>query len=322
MKIGVVGEIHPDGYEIFNKNDIEYFVTNDTKEEHLIKKLRDVDGIVVRTAEINKNILSQIKNLKIVARHGVGYDNVDTDYLNNNKIAMAITGKANATSVAEHVMTMMLCLTKNIFESDKLVKLGKFQEKGNLPNYFELNNKKILILGFGRIGKALSKRCLGFEMEVYVHDPFLSDHEIKDFNCIPIHKEEGFKIADYISVHLPLNSETKNLISYDQFEIFKSNLILINTARGGIINEQALYEALKNNKIFGAGLDVFEKEPPIYNHKLFTLDNTLLTPHNAALTLECRKRMSVESCENVVNFLNDSESLNKSNIINLNILNI
>ena len=160
-------------------------------------------------------------------------------------------------------MTMMLCLTKNIFESDRLVKLGKFQEKGNLPNYFELYNKKILILGFGRIGKALAKRCNGFEMEVYVHDPFLSDEEIKNHKCIPINKEEGFKIADYISIHLPLNEETKNLISFDQFETFKSNMILINTARGGIINEDALYEALKNKKIFGAGVDVFEKEPPI-----------------------------------------------------------
>ena len=233
---------------------------------------------------------------------------------------MAITGKANATSVAEHVMTMMLCLTKNIFESDRLVKLGKFQEKGNLPNYFELYNKKILILGFGRIGQALAKRCSGFEMEVYVHDPFLSDEEIKNHKCIPINKEEGFKIADYISIHLPLNEETKNLISFDQFEIFKSNMILINTARGGIINEDALYEALKNKKIFGAGVDVFEKEPPIENHKLFSLNNTLLTPHNAALTLECRKRMSVESCENVFNFLTKSKNLNKNNIINLKII--
>ena len=218
-------------------------------------------------------------------------------------------------------MTMMLCLTKNIFESDRLVKLGKFQEKGNLPNYFELYNKKILILGFGRIGKALAKRCSGFEMEIYVHDPFLSDEEIKNNKCIPINKEEGFKIADYISIHLPLNSETKDLISYEQFESFKSNLILINTARGGIVNENALFDALKNKKILAAGLDVFETEPPIENHMLFSLQNTLLTPHNSALTLECRKRMSLESCMNVFNFLKNKNNLNKNNIININNLN-
>ena len=320
MKVGIIGEIHPDGYEIFNKNNIEYFVTNDTKEETLIEKLRDVDGIVVRTAEINKKTLSQIKNLKIVSRHGVGYDNVDTEYLNKNKIAMAITGKANAVSVAEHVMTMMLNLTKNISKSDKLTRDNKFKEKANLPNFFELYNKKILIMGFGRIGKALAKRCLGFDMEIFVHDPFIREDEITSNNCIPINKDEGFKIADYISIHLPLNNKTKNLISSNEFKIFKSNLILINTARGGIINEDDLFDALSNNRIFGAGIDVFEQEPPINDHKLFSLENIILTPHNAALTLECRKRMAIECCENVFNLLSKSKNLIESNIINLDIL--
>ena len=321
MKVGVVGEIHKSGFEIFEKNNIEYFVTENKEENQLKEELKDVDGIVVRTVKLNKNILSNAKNLKVVARHGVGYDNVDTNFLNENKIALAITGTANSVSVSEHVMTMMLCLTKNIFESDKLVKNNKFKEKAKLPNFFELYQKKILILGFGRIGKALAKRCLAFDMQVYIHDPFVSSDEILKLNYIPIEKEKGFKIADYISIHLPLNDNTKDLISYDSFNICKSNLILINSARGGIVNEEALYEALKNKKIFAAGLDVFEIEPPINNHKLFSLQNTLLTPHNSALTLECRKRMAIESCENVYNFLTKSKKLNESNIINFHILN-
>ena len=158
-------------------------------------------------------------------------------------------------------------------------------------------------------------------MQVYIHDPFVSSDEIIKLNYIPIEKEKGFKIADYISIHLPLNDSTKDLISYDSFNICKPNLILINSARGGIVNEEALYDALKNKKIFAAGLDVFEIEPPINNHKLFSLQNTLLTPHNSALTLECRKRMAIESCENVYNFLTKSKKLNESNIINFNILN-
>ena len=320
MKVGVVGEIHPNGFEVFDKNNIEYFIVSKYSDEFLIEKLRDVDGIIVRTAQINKNILSQLKNLKIVARHGVGYDNVDIKFLNQKKIAMAITGKANATSVSEHVITMMLCLTKNIFESDKLVRSGSFQKKQDLPNHFELFNKKILILGFGRIGKALAKRCNGFEMDVYIHDPFVSSKEIENLNCIPIDKEDGFKIADFISLHLPLNSTTKDLISYNEFDIFKSNMILINTARGGIVNEDALYLSLKNKKIFGAGIDVFNNEPPEENHKFFNLNNIILSPHNAALTLECRKRMSVECCENIFNFLKNRKNIIKSNIINLNIL--
>ena len=321
MKVGIVGDIHPSGYDFFDKNNIEYFVTNNIEENNLTKELSDVDGIIIRTAELNENILSKSQSLKIVARHGVGYDNVDTEYLNKNKIAMAITGKANAVSVAEHVMTMMLNLTKNISKSDKLIRDNKFKEKANLPNFFELYNKKILIMGFGRIGKALAKRCLGFDMEIFVHDPFISENEITSNNCIPINKDEGFKIADYISIHLPLNDKTKNLISSNEFKIFKSNLILINTARGGIINEDDLFDALSNNKIFGAGIDVFEQEPPINDHKLFSLENIILTPHNAALTLECRKRMAIECCENVYNFLSKSKNLIKSNIINLDILN-
>ena len=321
MKVGIVGDIHPSGYEFFDKNNIKYFVTNNIEENNLTKELSDVDGIIIRTAELNENILSKSQNLKIVARHGVGYDNVDTEYLNKNKIAMAITGRANAVSVAEHVMTMMLNLTKNISKSDKLIRDNKFKEKANLPNFFELYNKKILIMGFGRIGKALAKRCLGFDMEIFVHDPFISENEITSNNCIPINKDEGFKIADYISIHLPLNDKTKNLISSNEFKIFKSNLILINTARGGIINEDDLFDALSNNKIFGAGIDVFEQEPPINDHKLFSLENIILTPHNAALTLECRKRMAIECCENVYNFLSKSKNLIKSNIINLDILN-
>ena len=320
MKVGIVGDIHPSGYEFFDKNNIKYFVTNNIEENNLTKELSDVDGIIIRTAELNENILSKSQNLKIVARHGVGYDNVDTEYLNKNKIAMAITGRANAVSVAEHVMTMMLNLTKNISKSDKLIRDNKFKEKANLAYFFELYNKKILIMGFGRIGKALAKRCLGFDMEIFVHDPFISENEITSNNCIPINKDEGFKIADYISIHLPLNDKTKNLISSNEFKIFKSNLILINTARGGIINEDDLFDALNNNRIFGAGIDVFEQEPPTNDHKLFSLENIILTPHNAALTLECRKRMAIECCENVFNFLSKSKNLIESNIINLDIL--
>ena len=213
-------------------------------------------------------------------------------------------------------MTMMLVLSKNIFASDKLTRSNGFDSKSNLPDFFELYEKKILILGFGRIGKALAKRCLGFEMEVLVYDPFIDNKKIISCGCKPVSKTQGFKIADYISIHLPLNENTENLISDDEFKLFKKNLILINTARGGIVDESALYNALKSNKILGAGIDVFEQEPPTQNHKLFSLENIILTPHNSALTLECRKRMSLESCMNIFNYLKNKSNLNKSNIIN------
>ena len=316
MKIALIGKIHEDGLKILEKEKANILEINNLDENSLIEKLKDIDGIVLRTAKLNSKVLSECSKLKIIVRHGVGYDNVDLKYLNNNNIALGITSTSNAVSVAEHVLTLFLYLTKNLHLSDQLTRNGKFQDKLNLPNFFELYKKNILILGFGRIGQEVAKRCLGFESNVYVYDPFVDNQYIIDNNCIPIEKKEGFKIADYITIHLPINEKTKNLISLEEFILFKKNLILVNTARGGIINEKELFNALKEKKIAGAGLDVFENEPPPKNHPLFSLDNIVLSPHNAALTLECRKRMAIESCETVIYFLNKNKKLNYNNIVN------
>ena len=321
MKIAIIGSIHQSGLNILKENNFDILEIVNLEINSLKKALEEVDGIVLRTAELKENVLSKCKNLKIIARHGVGYDNVDIKFLNKNNIALGITGTSNAVSVAEHVMTMFLYLTKKINISDSLVKKGDFIKKNTLPSFFELYNKNILILGFGRIGRELAKRCLSFDTKVYVFDPFIDNEIIKQHNCIPIEsKEEGIRVADYISIHMPLNEKTKNFISYDEFKISKNNLILVNTARGGIINEEALFQALKSKSILGAGLDVFENEPPIKNHPLLSLNNILLTPHNAALTLECRTRMSIEACENIVYFLNKNRKLNEKNIVNSNLI--
>ena len=322
MKIAILGDIHQDGLEFLKSKNLQILQINSFEENKLIPLISDVEGIVIRTADLRENILSKCNNLKIVARHGVGYDNIDLEYLNKKQIALAITGQSNAVSVAEHVMTMMLTLSKNIFASDNLTRSNGFESKGKLPDFYELYQKKILILGFGRIGQALAKRCLGFEMEVMVYDPFLDNETIVLNGCHPINQIDGFKTADYISIHLPLNEDTKDLISDNEFKLFKKNLILINTARGGIINEEALHRVLESKQIHADGIDVFEKEPHPKNHKLFNLDNILLTPHNSALTIECRKRMSIESCMNVFNYLHDNNNLNKKNIVNLSKLNL
>ena len=316
MKIALIGKIHEDGLKILEKEKVNILEINNLDENNLIEKLKDIDGIVLRTAKLNSKVLSECSKLKIIVRHGVGYDNVDLKYLNNNNIALGITSTSNAVSVAEHVLTLFLYLTKNLHLSDQLTRNGKFQDKFNLPNFFELYKKNILILGFGRIGQEVAKRCLGFESNVYVYDPFVDNQYIINNNCIPVEKQEGYKIADYITIHLPLNEKTKNLISLEEFKLFKKNLILVNTARGGIINEKELFNALKEKKIAGAGLDVFENEPPPKNYPLFSLDNIVLSPHNAALTLECRKRMAIESCETVIYFLNKNKKLNYNNIVN------
>ena len=318
MKIAVMGEIHQDGWEIFKGNNLESFEILNFEENSLKKELSEVDAILLRTARLSNDVLSYCKKLKIVSRHGVGYDNVNLEYLNQNDIALGITSTSNAVSVAEHVLTSFLYLSKNIHLSDKLTREGRFNDKSSLPNFFELYQKNIVIFGFGRIGKAVAKRCLGFEANVYVYDPFISKNVIEDNNCKVVDKITGLKIADYITIHLPLNSDTKNFIDEQELSIMKKTSIVVNTARGGIINEAPLVNALQNKKILGAGLDVFEKEPPDADHPLFNLNNVILSPHNAALTIECRKRMAVESAENITFFLLNNNKLNLNNIVNKN----
>ena len=282
----------------------------------LEKKLSDVVGIILRTAKINSKVIEKCTKLKIIARHGVGYDNIDLNCLNEKKIALAVTGTANAASVSEHVMAMFLYLTKRMNQLDQLVKKNEFTKRESIPDFFELYQKNILIVGFGKIGQEVAKRCIGFDSKVYVYDPFVDEKSINDKNCYKIDLNDGVKLADFVTIHVPLNNQTNNLITKKQFRIMKKNCVLINTARGGIVNEEDLFWALKNKQIYAAGLDVYEKEPPKINHPLFKLENIVLTPHNAALTLECRKRMALECAENINYYLNKSSKLNYSNIVN------
>jgi D-3-phosphoglycerate dehydrogenase len=213
-------------------------------------------------------------------------------------------------------MSFFIYLTKNLSLSDSYVKQGNFDKRSELPDIYELYEKKVLIMGFGRIGKEVAKRCQGFDMETYVYDPFLDSDYIKEKNCIPIEKDYGLDIADFVSIHLPLNKNTKNFISQKELELMKKSTVLVNTSRGGIVNENDLYQALKSKKIRGAGMDVFISEPPESNHPFFELNNILLTPHNAALTLECRRRMSLEASENIFYFLKNMPELNEENLVN------
>ena len=316
MKVAVLGKVDQKGLSFLKENEFKVIEIESFEIQNLKEQLKDVDGILLRTTKLDKEILEHCDNLKIISRHGVGYDNVDLDFLNDNKIALCITSTSNAVSVAEHVLSFFIYLTKKLSLSDSLVKEGNFEKRSELPNFFELYKKKVLIIGFGRIGKEVAKRCLGFDMEVYVCDPFLDNEIIIRNQCIPIEKNQGLAIADFITIHLPLNRDTKNFISQTELNLMRKNSILVNTSRGGIVNENDLCIALDSKKIQGAGMDVFVSEPPESNHPFFKLDNILLTPHNAALTLECRERMSLEASQNIVFFLNNMSELNVENLVN------
>ena len=313
-KIGIIEKIHDKGIDLLkNNNNFDYEIIENTSKDNLIKVLPKFDGITLRVAKLDDSILSYCKKLKVISRHGVGYDNVDTKFLKKKNIKLLITATANAVSVAEHVMYMILTLSKGIVGYDKMVRDGDFRKAVNQLTTFELLNKEILILGFGRIGKNLIKRCNGFEMNVNVYDPFVDESTIKNFGGNKVEDlEAAFRTTDYISIHMPLNSKTKNLINFKKLEIMKKNVIIINTARGGIINEKDLDIALNKNIIFGAGLDVFEKEPVDLNNPLLKNKKVLLSPHSATFTEECTERMGIETVQNVIDFF---ENKIKNNMI-------
>ena len=303
-KILVIQPIHQEGINLLKDNSgFEYEVVDNVDTEFLKSKIKDCDGISIRTAKLSGDVIEAANNLKIISRHGVGYDNIDLEVSKKKDITLAITATANAVAVAEHVMFMILNISKRGSMYDDTVKSGKFNERNKLPKTVELWNKNILIAGFGRIGQALIKRCLGFEMNVFVFDPFVS----KEF----IEKRGGTKVdnlsktskdMDAMSLHIPLNDETKNIINYELLKSMKKNCIIINAARGGIVNEVDLDRALNENLIFGAGLDVFETEPPAENNPLLKNKKVFLSPHTAAFTEECMTRMGKETIQNIFDF--------------------
>ena len=307
-KILVIQPIHEEGINLLKDNsDFEYEVVDNIDTEFLKSKIKDCDGISIRTAKLSGDVIEAANNLKIISRHGVGYDNIDLEVSKKKDITLAITATANAVAVAEHVMFMILNISKRGSMYDDTVKSGKFNERNKLPKTVELWNKNILIAGFGRIGQALIKRCLGFEMNVFVFDPFVSKEFIEKRGGTKVDNlSETSKDMDAISLHIPLNDKTKNIINYDLLKSMKKNCIIINAARGGILNEVDLDRALNENLIFGAGLDVFETEPPTENNPLLKNKKVFLSPHTAAFTEECMTRMGKETVQNIFDFFDGS----------------
>jgi D-3-phosphoglycerate dehydrogenase len=279
-------------------------------------KISNCDAISIRTAKLSGELINCSKNLKIISRHGVGYDNIDLAASKEKNITLAITATANAIAVAEHVLFMLLNIAKRKSMYDDSVKSGNFSNRNKLPKTIEIWNKNILIAGFGRIGQCLIKRCKGFEMNVFVYDPFVSKEVVESLGGKKVENlEDSIKNMDAVSLHVPLNDKTKNLINYNLLRTMKKNCIIINAARGGVINEIDLDRALNENLIFGAGLDVFEKEPPDQNNPLLKNKKVFLSPHTAAFTEECMVRMGKETIQNIIDFF--EKKLDKSKTIKL-----
>ena len=239
-KVAVVKNIHPSAIKLLqNNSQFEFEVIEDFSKENLIKKLPSFDAITLKTTKLDSEIINNCKKLKIISRHGVGLDNIDISSIKVNNITLTITTKANAIAVSEHVMFMILNISKGVDMYDKTVRKGEFSNRSKLDKSFELWNKKILIIGFGRVGKNLINKCQAFGMKIYVYDPFVDQKVIENFKAIKIDDlNEFLKETDYVSIHAPLNKETRNLININNLKTMKKSSIIINTSRGGIINEK------------------------------------------------------------------------------------
>ncbi len=319
FNIGIIDKINPKGIEILKKNNkFKFELITDISKENLIKKLPEFDGITLRRGKVDAEILKNCNKLKVISRHGVGYDNVDVNFIKKNNIKLLVTDASTSTSPAEHIMFMIISIYKGINMFDDIVRKGNFAKAIHMDinENFELFNKNILIIGFGRIGKKLIKKCLGFDLNVSVYDPYVDESIIKSYGGVKVTNFiDAIKKTDILSLSVPRNKETHNLITINEMKLMKKNSILINASRGGIVNEVDLNNALNNKDIFFAGIDVFEKEPPDIDNPLLTNKKVMLSPHAATFTKECLENMSIETVTNLIDFF--EKKIDKSKIVNL-----
>ena len=308
-KILLSESIHEEGINILRQFE-EVQIAADTGEETLVKAVADADALVVRSSQVTGKIIQAGKRLKVIGRHGIGLDNIDLEAASRCKVAVVNTPEANVLSVAEHVIASMLYLCKKLPQSDKALRSGVFNRSGSLPGLvtklgyttLELYGKTLGLVGVGKISRRVAEIAgKGFNMNTIGYDAFLPAETIKAAGVEPCSSlEELFKQSDFISLHVPLTPATKDLVDAKLLGLMKPTAYLVNTARGGVVNEEALYTALKNNAIAGAAVDVFATEPPQQDHPFFELDNILVTPHAAAMTDGALLRMALDVAEGVV----------------------
>jgi D-3-phosphoglycerate dehydrogenase len=284
----------------------------------LLPLLADCSGIALSGTPYKQTEMDASPAMQVVARIGVGYDAVEVPALTARRVPLMTAGTANSTSVAEQAFNLMISLAKRNVEMDRLVRGGRWNDRhGVLP--MELSGKTVLIVGFGRIGTRSAKRCLGFDMTVLIYDPFVDAGKIAAAGCEPVADlDTALPLADFVSIHCPKNPETIGLFNAARLARMKKGAFIVNTARGGIIDEPALHAALKSGHLAGAGLDVFEDEPTPVNNDLLTFETVIASPHMAGVTVEAVAAMAVATAQNILSVLDGNP--NRDNVINKEVL--
>lgn len=276
-----------------------------------IDNYAEVEAVIVRTFKMTLAIIDQMPKLKIIAKHGVGVDNIDIPYAKSKGIRVTNTPDANMNSVAELVIGFAFNCVRRITQSQFAVLNGLEKNSPMYLSGYELSGKTLGLIGLGKIGISVGEKLRdAFSMNVIVYDPFATAGQCNSIGFTKIENlDELCSKGDIISISVPLTEKTKNMIASHELSLMKETAVLINTSRGGIVNEDDLYVALKNNKIFGAALDVFVQEPIPKNHPLLTCDNFIATPHNGANTADALIRMGVGAVDEIVRLKNGEDTL-------------
>ena len=262
--------------------------------ETLIEDLQDCDGVIPRLAVMSDEVLSACPRLKVVARHGAGVDTVDLESCKRHGIRVVNTRGSNSVAVAEHAMMLILACAKTLRSLETLYRAGEFKKARKNTKSVEISEKTLGLLGYGHIGENIARMAHeGFRMQVVAYDPYARKENLPDWLELTVDRDEVFRKADFISVHMAATAETKGGIGKREFSLMKPTAYFINTARGNLVDEKALVEALQTGVIAGAGLDATEPEPEEPDSLLFQMDNVILTPHCGGSTLESKKRSSL-----------------------------
>lgn len=271
-------------------------------EDELIPLIKDCDGYLAGLDDVTKKVLDACTKLKVISRYGAGYDRVDIEAAKNLHIPVTNTPGANSQAVAELAFSMMMVLSREIFSLNQSTKHNGWMRSSGR----ELYGKTLGIIGLGAIGKALARCSTGFNMKVLAYDPFINEEYCRENGIESLSYEEVMKQSDYVSLHLPLMDSTRHMVNEKIFDIMKDGVILINTSRGGIIDEDAAFKAIKSGKLGGLGLDAFEKEPPT-DSPLFEFDNVIATPHTGAHTKEAVENMGKMAVDNLIDVLSHKD---------------
>lgn len=304
-KILYIQPIHPDGMNALRAREgYEVVVSPDTDKETLKREIVDADVIISRLTEIDAELMACAKHLKAVCKHGVGVDNIDVGYCKAHDIAVLTTGDANSSTVAEQAMLAIGALLRKIVWLDGRMRKGDWGSRDR-ADASDLMGRTLGLVGYGRIGKCLARMAgKGFLMNVRVYDPYAKREDVEADGYI-FHEnfEEMLPYVDVLSPHVPLTESTRGMIGAKEMALLKPGACVVNFARGGVVDEKALYEALTSGHLAGAALDVFEQEPPSVENPLFGLDNVILSPHCATFTEDSRSRMSMRLAQEIVRTL-------------------